>query len=223
AIVIRGLVSLNEVPSSALAAELSSGYDERTVLLSYRFFFGWVGGLTVNFLAFRFLFKPDATHKIGQLNPAGYSHYGLAAAVVIFAFILISAAGTHRRIPTMRVPPARRIAVGQMAREMMATLSNRSFLALMLSGIATALAAGAAASLNNFFNTFFWEFTPKQISDFTLGVFLSAFGALLIAPQLSRRFGKRPTAMATLVIAVSVGVGPLVLRLIGLMPPNHSQ
>jgi hypothetical protein len=35
-----------EVPSAALSAELAQGY-ERTMLLSYRVFFGWIGGLTL--------------------------------------------------------------------------------------------------------------------------------------------------------------------------------
>ena len=223
AIVIRTFVSFYEVPSSALAAELSSQYDDRTILLSYRFFFAWVGGLALNLLAFAVLFKPDATHPVGQLNPAGYSHYGMVGAAVIFAAILISAAGTHRHIPSFRKPPKREISLGKMAGEMISTLSNRSFLALMMAGIGTAMAAGLGASLNNYFNTFFWEFSAKQISLFTAGVFLSAFLALALAPRLSRRFGKRNTAMTLMVLSVSVGIGPLLLRLAGVMPPNHSQ
>ncbi len=222
AIVIRTFISFYEVPSSALAAELSSGYDERTVLLSYRYFFGWVGGLTLNYLAFAVFFVPDAAHKVGQLNPAGYARYGLTAAVVMFVAILVSAAGTHKRIPTLRQPPQRRPSPAQLAREMVATLSNRSFLALMLAGIATAMAAGLVASLNNYFNTFFWQFTARQISWFTLGVYLSAILALVAAPRLAMRFGKRPVAMTLLVCSVVVGVGPLLLRVAGLFPPNHS-
>jgi GPH family glycoside/pentoside/hexuronide:cation symporter len=222
AIVIRTFVSFYEVPSSALAAELSSEYDDRTILLSYRFFFAWVGGLTLNLLAFAVLFTPDKTHPVGQLNPAGYSHYGMVGAATIFAAILISAAGTHRHIPTFRKPPRREIHPLQMAREMVATLSNRSFLSLMTAGIGTAMAAGLGASLNNYFNTFFWEFTAKQVSVLTAGVFASAFLALTFAPRLSRRFGKRNTAMSLMVLSVAVGIGPLLLRLAGLFPPNHS-
>ena len=223
AIVIRTFISFYEVPSSALAAEFSAGYDERSVLLSYRYFFGWVGGLALNFIAFFFLFTPDKTHPVGQLNPIGYAHYGVVGAVVMFVAILVSAAGTHRYIPTLMPPPPRRhLSLVQTVREMAETLSNRSFLFLLVSGIATAMAAGLGASLNNYFNTFFWQFSARQISLFTAGVFLSAIIALPAAPMLSRRFGKRATAMALMVASVTVGIGPLLLRLAGLMPPNHS-
>jgi GPH family glycoside/pentoside/hexuronide:cation symporter len=222
AVVIRVFISFYEVPSSALSAELSTNYDERTTLLSYRYFFGWVGGLTMNFLAFAFLLTPDATHKVGQLNPAGYSKYGLIASVVMFFAILISAAGTQRRAAKLNIPPKRRLTIPQTAREMTETLSNRSFLSLLLSGVFGAMAGGLVASLNGYFNTFFWEFTAQQISIFTAGVFISAFIALPSAPILSRRFGKRPVCMAFVALSVAVGLGPLLLRLAGLMPPNHS-
>ena len=224
AIVIRTFVSFYEVPSSALAAEFSAGYDERSVLLSYRYFFGWVGGLTLNLIAFAILFQPDKAHPVGQLNPVGYSHYGMVGAAVMFVAILISAAGTHSRIPTlMSPPPKRRLTLRQTAKEMGETIWNRSFLFLLAAGICIAMAAGMGASLNNYFNTFFWQFSAKQISLFTGGVYVSAIIALATAPMLSRRFGKRGTAMTLYALSVAVGLGPVLLRLAGLMPPNHSQ
>lgn len=223
AVVIRIFISFYEVPSSALSAELSTDYDERTSLLAYRYFFGWVGGLTMNLVAFGVLLAPDAAHKFGQLNPAGYSKYGLIASVVMFVAILISALGTQRRAAKLNIPPRRRLPVRQMASEMATSLSNRSFLFLLVSGVFAAMTAGLVASLNNFFNTFFWQFTAQQISVFTLGVYLSAVMALTAAPHLSRRFGKRTTAMWLIALSVAVGIGPLLLRLAGLFPPNHSM
>lgn len=222
AVVIRIFISFYEVPSSALSAELSTDYDERTTLLSYRFFFGWVGGLTMNLIAFAVLLTPDATHRLGQLNPAGYSRYGLIASAVMFVAILISALGTQRRAAKLNIPPKRRLPIGQAAREMAESISNRSFLFLLVSGVFSAMSAGLVASLNNYFNTFFWQFTARQISIFTLGVYLSAIIALASAPQLSRRYGKRATAMWLIALSVAVGIGPLLLRLAGWFPPNGS-
>jgi Na+/melibiose symporter-like transporter len=222
AIIIRTFISFYEIPSSALSAELTQDYDQRTSLLSYRYFFAWWGGLTLNFLAYFLFLRPDATHKVGQLNPAGYARYGLTAAVIIFVAILVSAAGTHSQIPKFRVPPVRKLKIGAMAREMIATWSNRSFLFLTLAGLATSMATGLIASLNVYFNTFFWELSARQISIFTLGVFLSAAMALIGAPILSRRFGKRPAAMALILLAVTISTTPVILRTLGLFPLNHS-
>jgi Na+/melibiose symporter-like transporter len=222
AVVIRVFISFYEVPSSALSAELSAKYDERTSLLSYRYFFGWVGGLTLNYIAFAVLLAPDAHHALGQLNPEGYANYGLIASIVMFVAILISAVGTQARAARLNIPPPRRLPIGQALREMRASLSNRSFLYLLISGVFSAMASGLVTSLNGYFNTYFWDFSARDISIFTAGVYLSAIIALPSAPWLSRRFGKRGTAMWFIALSVAVGIGPLLLRLAGLFPPNHT-
>jgi Na+/melibiose symporter-like transporter len=224
AVIIRALTSLYEVPSSALAAEFSTGYDERSVLLSYRYFFIWVGGLGIQVLAFAVLLVPDAAHKVGQLNPAGYARYGLVASAVMFVVIVISTAGTHREIPKlMPAPPRRALTVGAVAREMGQTLANRSFVFLMISSIASFMGAGLNAALNGYFNTYFWGFTARQISVLTAGVFLSAIAALILAPALSRALGKRTTAMLLAIASVAIAVAPLLLRIVGLMPANGTN
>jgi Na+/melibiose symporter-like transporter len=212
-----------EVPSSALAAEFSTGYAQRSELLSYRLFFAWVGGLTVNYLAYAVLLTPDATHRVGQLNPAGYARYGMVAAAIMFTAILVSAAGTHRQIPRlMQPPPKRKLTLAQTLTEIRETLANRSFLFLLASTIASAMAAGLSSSLNFYFNTFYWEFTAKQISYLTLGVYLSAVIALGAVRLLANRFGKRAVTRTMMVLASATGLTPILLRQLGLMPPNHS-
>jgi glycoside/pentoside/hexuronide:cation symporter, GPH family len=222
AIIIRTFITFYEIPSSALSAELTQEYDQRTSLLSYRYFFAWWGGLTLNFMAYRLFLQPDRTHAVGQLNPAGYARYGATAGVIMFIAILVSAAGTHGQIAKFRVPPVRKLKLAAMAREMISTWSNRSFLFLTLAGLATSMATGLIASLNVYFNTYYWELTANQISIFTLGVYLSAAMALVAAPILSRRFGKRPSAMVLIVCAVLISTAPVMLRFLGLFPPNHS-
>jgi Na+/melibiose symporter-like transporter len=177
----------------------------------------------VNYLAYAVFLTPDATHRTGNLNPAGYAHYGIAAAVIMFTAILISAAGTHRHIPRLMPPPARRkLTLARTVGEMRETLSNRSFLFLLVSSFASAMAAGLGASLNFYFNTFFWEFTTQQISYLTLGVYLSAFIGLGGVRVLAARYSKRTVTRAMMVLAVTIGLTPVILRLAGLMPPNHS-
>ena len=117
AILIRSFITCYEIPSSALAAELTTGYDERTKLLSYRFLFGWIGGLAMYFAALKIFLTPDATHKVGQLNVEGYAHYGMAAALLMLFAILVSAVGTHGQIPFLREAPHRKLNLPTLARK----------------------------------------------------------------------------------------------------------
>jgi GPH family glycoside/pentoside/hexuronide:cation symporter len=222
AILIRSFITLYEIPSSALAAELTTQYDERTRLLSYRYLFGWIGGLIMYLAALTVFLKPDAVHKVGQLNPVGYAHYGMAAAALMFFAILVSAIGTHREIPYLRLAPQRKVSITTLGREMMGTLANRSFLLILVASLFTAMAGGLSLSINLYFTTFFWELSRTQIAIFTAASFLAAVFAFAAAPALSKLFGKKPSAMVLLLVGVSVSSTPITLRLLGVFPPNGS-
>jgi len=223
AVITRTFITFYEIPSSALVPELTEDYDQRTSFISYRVFFGWYGGMTMLLLAYSVFLQPDATHKVGQLNEVGYSHYGLVAAIVMFCAILISAAGTHRFIPQFRVPPVTSKSIGQYAREMLATLSNRAFLILMLSGIFFNMAVGLVFALNFYVNTYFWMLTSSQLSIIALATFVSVFFAFLISPMISRMLGKKHASVLMFMFGFAISMMPLGLRFLGVLPPNGSS
>ena len=65
---VRVLLSLYEIPSSALGPELTLDYDQRTPLMSSRFFFGTLGGAGISVLALQVFLRKDATHPLGLLS-----------------------------------------------------------------------------------------------------------------------------------------------------------
>jgi Na+/melibiose symporter-like transporter len=222
AILIRSFISCYEIPSSALAAELTTEYDERTRLLSIRYLFGWVGGLAMYFAALRIFLKPDATHATGQLNASGYSHYGLASAGLILFAILVSAIGTHNQIPYLRAPPHRKTSLGMLAKEMVGTLAHRSFLMILVASLFNAMAIGLGFSINLYFTTFFWQLPSAQIALFTFSSLAAAIFAFASAPRISQMFGKKGSAMTLISLGYVIAVAPVVLRLVGAFPPNGS-
>lgn len=221
-ILIRTLLSIFEIPSAALAAELTSSYDIRTKLLSYRFVFGWVGGIATSYVALRFFLQPDRSHAIGQLNPAGYPLYGYAGSGLILSAILICAFGTHREIPFLRKVPKRNVSLAKLAREMAGTFSNASFIRILLANVFVASTWGLFASLNLYFATFFWELGSSQVANFSIAYLMGAICAFGIAPILSERLGKKHAAMVTFPVGVFTALVPIVLRIFGYLPANGS-
>jgi GPH family glycoside/pentoside/hexuronide:cation symporter len=222
AVIIRSCITLYEIPSTALAAELTTEYDERTRLLAYRFLFGWIGGVAVYFAALTVFLRPDAQHASGQLNGPGYARYGLFAAGVMFASILISAIGTHREIPKLRVAPHRKLSLGLLAREMFGTLRNGSFLTILVAGLFVAMGGGLVLSLNLYFQTFFWQMSSAQTAMFTFASLSAAAFAFLAAPWFSKRFGKKSSAIGLILCAIVFGCSAVALRLLGAFPANGS-
>ncbi|MBL6937052.1 MAG: MFS transporter [Alphaproteobacteria bacterium] len=222
AIVSRTFITMYEIPSSALVAELTPDYDQRTAFLSFRYFFGWIGGIAVNLLAFAVFFAATRQYPFGQLNPAGYTKYAIVSCVLIVIAIVVSAAGTQKFVPYFAVPPKRRITLGQTLREMRETLRNRSFLVLLVSAIFSAVAAGTLTALNNHFNTFFWGLSAAQISWFTTAVIIAPFVALAITTPIGARLGKKRTAIILWIASTATYWLPMAARLLGVFPPNSS-
>ncbi len=220
-VLVRALIACYEIPSASLVAELTDHYDERTSILAYRYFFGWWGGLAMAVLAYTVFLRSDPAHPTGVLNPEGYHHYGFAAAIIMTVAILIAATGTHRYIPSLRQPPASRHAGGMLG-ELRQTLANRSFLVLFAAAGFTAMASGITAALGIYFNTFFWELSSAQIGSLAMLNFVSAAIALAATPVVSRRFGKKPAAIAISLVAIAIGPLPVALRLLGWFPANGS-
>lgn len=223
-ILLRGLISCFEIPSSAQAAELTTEYDQRTSFLAWRFFFGWVSALVMGIIAFSIFLRPTASYPIGQLNPAGYHAYGVAAAVVMLVTILLSSAGTHRHIVPWQPPaggtPGR--SLGRAIGEIFETLSERAFLIMFGAGMFGAMAAGLNGATLVYYGTYFWNLTGDQISVLISANFLSAGFALIIAPMAAKRFGKKPVFMVASISGTALGITPVLLRSAGLFPPNGS-
>lgn len=217
---VRAMITLYETPSTALVAELTDDYDERTRLLSLRYFFGWWGGLTVAVLAYQVLLPAGG----GQLAAPGYRTYGVVGSLIMLGAILASSLGTHREIPHLRQPPAQ--ASGGLrgaAREVRESLASPSLLALLGGAIFYSMAAGLSAALSIYLMTYFWELTSAQIGLLNLPYYLSAAAALVVAPRLSKRFGKKRAAIGASLAMIALAPLPIVLRFAGLFPENGTQ
>lgn len=224
AIVIRTFMSVYETPSSALAPELSADYDQRSALFSFRYYFAWTGGNAMSVLMFAALFPAFATAAIpdGRFNRDAYELYGVIAASLIFAAIIVSSLGTHARIAHLKPPPPkRRITLATAFREIFETLATRSFLSLFVAAMFGAVATGLAAALSFYFLTYFWGFSSAQIGLITMGVFVSALIGGALAPIVTRTIGKKRGAVVVGLVAFLGSPTPMLLRLAGLLPEDQ--
>ncbi|HEY5070938.1 MAG TPA: MFS transporter [Caulobacteraceae bacterium] len=221
-ILVRVSISLYEIPSNALTPELTADYDQRTSLQSYRWFFGIIGAAVISLVLNEVFLRTSAHNRLGILNRAGYAHFGLLAAAVIFVSILVSTIGTHDRIRYLPQASAHRVTLKGMGAEILGTLSNRSLVSLMLAGILGGVGGGVTQGLSIYLFTHFWDLGPAQ---FGLLVPLASIGSLIavfIAPALSRRFGKKRAMIGLFSVSVVTAAGPIFLRLVGLMVANGS-
>ena len=201
AVLVRSAVSCYEIPSVALTAELSGDYDERTRILSWRYLWGWIGGLSIGLAAWLYFLQPTSEFPNGQLNRGAYLGYGIVAALLMGVAILVSALGTHRQIPHLPQAGAK---TAQTLREGFAELReafrNRAFRILMLAALCAYVNQGVIYALGVYVNTHLWGFVPATFILQGGTLLIAAVVAFAVAPRLGKRWSK-PTVASRVVVA----------------------
>ncbi|HEY9237182.1 MAG TPA: MFS transporter [Phenylobacterium sp.] len=220
---VRFLDTFFELPHTALLAELTRDYDQRTTLVAFRAFFRIAGGHLMTMITYKFFLQPNAEYPVGVLNREGYAQYGFCAALLVFFTILVSSLGTHRFIPQLHQPAKRTVSLSGMGREVVHTLRNPSFAILLASGTLLSVATGLKGALELYFEAYFWEFTPDQLVYITGGGIVASALGVTLAPIVSRKLGKKRGALIVWTISLALASAPIALRLAGVMPPNGSD
>ena len=222
AIFTRAAIATNEVPSLAMAPELTLDYHERTAVMRYRYLFGWAGGLIMLMSAYGVFLAPPLGALSGPKAAGGYAMYGLFGAVTMALTVLISALGTHKR---MAHPPAKRIvtqSLGATVKGMRETLSNRGFLVLMLAGIFGYTNQGVVFAMSTYNLNFVWQFKTSALLIYAVSLFLGVVVIFFCVAPFARAMGKiRGAATLTFVSALFMA-STYALRLLGWFPEPGS-
>jgi Na+/melibiose symporter-like transporter len=222
AIGVRLFLTFYMVPSGALGPEIATEYDERTSLVSFRWMLGWLGSLAVTAAGWFWFLRDSAEGIDGRLEAANYPALGLFGCVLVSTAILISSAGTHRLIPSLRLPPCRGpfFSLARFAGELRNALANPSYRMLLAGSLFFASALGVQEVFGTYMSTYFWEFRSEQLGTLSLLAVVPVFAGVALARPVSGRLDKRRAAIALATFAVLFGPLAVVLRLVGLLPEN---
>jgi len=225
AIALRTFMTIYHVPHLALGGELSRDYTERSVVMSYNNFFGWLGGgamFKINTLIF---FASGATFANGLLNPDAYPIFSASMAIVVVFVLFISAWFTMDRIPYLPQPPDElpKFSPRDFVADLVTAFSNRNYLFLMIAYFCLSLMLGIRGGLGTYMSVYYWELASEQIGTLVFASSLIGYVVgFAFAAKLHGKFDKRATIVIT---AVALSVFPamsVTLRIFGWFPDNGS-
>lgn len=218
----RASVSLCEIPSSAMASELTDDYTQRTKLFSIRFLWNYAGIYGYTGLSLWLFFAATAEYPRGQLNPDSYPPFAIMGACLILFGALASGLATHSRIPHLRQSTSASSSIAIHFKEMREAVHNRAFLAIFGFGVFKYTAIGIHSATTLYFATYLFKLDGKSLAILTLDGFVAAMLAAPLAPIASRLIGKRNASMYFALFGVCLGLSPLLLSYLGLfMEPGH--
>jgi Na+/melibiose symporter-like transporter len=219
---LRMLLSVFSIPHTTLGAELSTDYEERTRIASYRILLAWIVGILLPAWAYIYVFQKTEVSD-GRLVPGNYAFYSWASALTATAAIVITCLATWRLISDLPPPGAKRkLDLLDPVRDVIDALRTRNFRWIFLATLAIGASTGVTTILGTYTWTYFWEFSTDQSAALTLFALVPTLVAFGLLRPLGTRFEKKPImlwCMALVILNLLWWYGG---RLFGLLPANGS-
>ena len=216
-------MSLFVVPWTALYAEFSDDYSERTTIVTWRYAVGTILAVSFTLAAYSFIFPATKAYHFGQLNPHAYTIFAPVVALATVATILVTTGLTQRDIPYLlqpvnKTPPFSLLRVWL---DIASTFTNRNFLVLFAGALIFAGIDGTTGTLSIYMSTYFWGLSTEQLRLFTLSA-VGAFAGFASLGLIGRFFDKKFVLLVSFAALCIDGMGVIGLRLLHLLPPNGS-
>ncbi len=190
-------------PLSALAAELSDNYEEKTSIQSIKIVFFLSGIISTTGMGLAVFFNPTKTYPNGQLNPQAYQNMGIAVAILALAFGLVSFFSTFKYIPNLPKPiNSDGHSLRSIFRSMLETLKNSNYRLILIGYLFTNIAPAIFSTIGLHVYTYTFQLSNKEISL----LFGIQFAVCIITQpiwlMIARRIDKKPTVMLGLIISM---------------------
>jgi Na+/melibiose symporter-like transporter len=224
AIGLRVAITFFHIPWATQVAELSSDPKERVTLAVLRNIFGAGAQAAIVALAFDLFFTPTATYLRGQENPDAYPAYGLAFGLGLGVLILLSSAGTYRRLRLVesaeKTRPLRFTlgGLGQAWRDMIFGFPN--FRALFLGALFALAAISAFNAFALYMGSYYWALSSEQIKQWQIAFVLGAALTFVVGKPIVDRTRPATVFWSCIAIGTALFALPVLLRLLGLLPED---
>lgn len=215
-IFVRLSLTLYQVPSDALAPELTNNYDERTTITGIRSLFEFGGTIGLTLAAWVFIF-PDFAD--GRNEPEAYVSIALVAAVMAFVAILVCTIGTQKLIPTLRQPTSS-FSMPGLFHDLRNAWDNYSYRLILIATMFGAIGLGFDEAFRLYMTTYFWEFDDSDQAVLIGMVAVAVPIAVVAARQISLFLDKRLAALGLMSFAIVFGPLPILLRFLDVLPAN---
>lgn len=220
AIALRTFLTIYFIPYTAMGAELSADYDERTVIAKARITVAWLAGMVLPALAYAVFFRPvDGVD--GRLLQNNYWNYSVMSAAVAFLAVVVCVLGTRTVIPRLPVATKGRSFRWQdPVQDFLRALRNRNFKVSLGANLAFGMSAGLSATLALYLGTYFWELSSDQLAGLVVPTALAALMAFASLGQLGKRFDKAALLTAASLVLAFNALWLVGSRLLGWLPDN---
>ncbi len=220
-ILLRTFLTIYHIPYTAMGAEMSDDYDERTVIAKARITIAWLGGMALPAVAYTLIFQAQGDID-GRLIAENYFHYGVLSALVAAVTALYCVWGTRSIIAHLpqAIDQPLTLSLKKPLTDLLLAMRNINFRQTIGTKLAFGIAAGIYTVMGLYLGTYFWEFSTEQLAGLLIPTLFGTLTAFFVLNRLGRRYDK-PQLISVICLAFAVNtIWFLAGRLFGLLPEN---
>lgn len=202
-LLIRTFLTVGTVPYTALGAELSKDYDERSSIQGIRTIFFLSGLFIATVMGMYLFFQPTPEFPMGQLNPAAYRNIGITSSVCALLFGFLCFFATKKYIPYLPKAAVREdkpvFSFRTLAGDVLKALQNKDYKYIVLGYLFTNITSALIGTIGLHVFTYTFHFENVGIAiiigiQFGLSILSQPFWVMI-----SKAVDKQP--------AVKLGLG----------------
>lgn len=221
-ILMRTFLTVFIVPHTAMGAEITADYVERTSVVSYRTNLAWIFGVLLPAISLPLLFA-TVDGQDGRFIIENYQRYGWVSCLLVLVMSFICIVGTRQFIPRLLEVAGRNDSspgFSGLVRDGLGTLKNMNFRRILILDIAVGATMGIVGALHMITMTYFWEASALQISLLATAYLLAAVLVMPSMNYMANRWQKQTYLKVAVVGLVFNAVWLVPGRLLGWMPEN---
>lgn len=197
-LLLKTLSTVYTTPYLALGAELSSDYNERNTVQSYRTAFFFLGFIFPSVIGMAVFFRPTEQYPNGLMNPNAYASMGLTATIITLVCAAICLALTYKHRCVYTPPKVKRNPIVGLYKEIVEALKLADFRNISLSLLFINMAMGIVSAVGMYVFTFTFGFASRQIALIFGVLFAMALLAQPVWVLIANKFDKRRSLLICL-------------------------
>lgn len=208
-ILFKTFITIYVTPYTALGAELSSDYHERTSIQSIKTIFFLLGLAFVSVAGLYLFFQPTIEFPHGQLNPDSYRNIGYTSAFIVLITSFICIWNTKKYIPKLnrnQTIENKGNNINLFIDSLKSTIKNKAFRAVALCYLFNNLASAFLSNIGLHVFTYTFVLTSQQIAIILGLQFLMSILSQPIWMMIASKYDKKPSMIFGLLLSFFAGI-----------------
>lgn len=208
-ILFKSFITVYVTPYTALGAELSSDYHERTSIQSIKTIFFLLGLAFVSVAGLYLFFQPSDAYTHGQLNPDSYRNIGIISAILVLTAAGICYQSTKKYIDVLNCNHIKDRQANNLTtfiQSLKSTIQNKAFRSVALCYMFTNLASAFLSNMGLHVFTYTFVLTSQQIAIILAVQFSVSIVSQPIWMLITRRMDKKPAIIVGLIFSICAGL-----------------